>query len=244
MPTCAQCATENPDIAKFCLACGAPITVAEKHEEERKPVTAVFVDIVGSTSRAEELDPEEVLRLLEPYYRELRGELERHGGTVEKFIGDAVVAVFGAPIAHGDDALRAVRAALAVLEAIDRLNAEDSTRELAVRVGVNTGQAFVALDARWGEGMAWGDMVNTAGRSQSSAPEGGGLVGDETYRLTRRWIDYEECDAIEAKGKAQPVKVWRIVGVARGASTNRPLVGREEEFAELETLWQQVRSEQ
>ena len=131
MPTCAQCATENPDIAKFCLACGAPITVAEKHEEERKPVTAVFVDIVGSTSRAEELDPEEVLRLLEPYYRELRGELERHGGTVEKFIGDAVVAVFGAPIAHGDDALRAVRAALAVLEAIDRLNAEDSTRELA-----------------------------------------------------------------------------------------------------------------
>jgi class 3 adenylate cyclase/tetratricopeptide (TPR) repeat protein len=243
MPICAQCSTDNPDIAKFCLACGAPVTTAEKHEEERKPVTAVFVDLVGSTGRAEGLDPEEVLRLLEPYYHELRVALERHGGTVEKFIGDAVVALFGAPAAHGDDALRAVRASLAVLEAIERLNEEDATRELAVRVGVNTGDAFVALDARWGEGMAWGDMVNTAARIQSAAPPGGVLVGDETYRLTRRWIDYDECAPIEAKGKSEPVLVWRALGVAHGAAPGRPLVGRDAEFEALEALWQQVRSE-
>src|SRR5438552_6899003 len=164
MPTCAQCATENPDIAKFCLACGAPITVAEKHEEERKPVTAVFVDIVGSTSRAEELDPEEVLRLLEPYYRELRGELERHGGTVEKFVGDAVVAVFGAPIAHGDDAERAVRAALAARDALEELNAAEPELNLQARLVVNTGEAIVTIGARPGRGeaMVAGDVVNTA----------------------------------------------------------------------------------
>src|ERR1700730_4316785 len=221
MPICAQCSTDNPDIAKFCLACGAPVTTVEKHEEERKPVTAVFVDLVGSTGRAEGPARGGLLRPLEPYYPELRVALERHGGTVEKFIGDAVVALFGAPAAHGDDALRAVRASLAVLEAIDRLNEEDATRELAVRVGINTGDAFVALDARWGEGMAWGDMVNTAARIQSAAPPGGVLVGEETYRLTRRWIDYDECAPVEADGKWDTGLVGRGAGRATGRRRRR-----------------------
>ena len=121
------------------LACGSPLEAQAPPEEERKPVTALFVDIVGSTSRAEELDPENVLALLEPYYARLRHELERHGGTVEKFIGDAVVAVFGAPAVHEDDAERAVRAAFAVVDAIHRLNEEDPSRDLKVRVGVTTG---------------------------------------------------------------------------------------------------------
>ena len=130
-----------------------------------------------------------------------------------------------------------------MLEAIDRLNEEDATRELAVRIGVNTGDAFVALDARWGEGMAWGDMVNTAARIQSAAPPGGVLVGEQSYRLTRRWIDYDEYAPIEAKGKSQPVLVWRALGVAHGTAPGRPLVGRDAEFGALEALWQQVRSE-
>ena len=110
MPLCTACGTDNPEVARFCLACGAPIVASAPPEQERRPVTAVFVDIVGSTSRAEQLDPEDVLALLDPYYARLREELERHGGTVEKFIGDAVVALFGAPVAYEDDAERAVRA--------------------------------------------------------------------------------------------------------------------------------------
>src|SRR5438128_8892224 len=118
MPRCPSCSTDNPEIARFCLACGAELAPAAPPEEERKPITAVFVDIVGSTSRAEKLDPEDVLALLEPYYARLRGVLELHGGAVEKFIGDAVVALFGAPVAHEDDPERAARAGLAILAAI------------------------------------------------------------------------------------------------------------------------------
>src|SRR5215211_7953495 len=171
MPFCISCGTQNPDIAKFCLACGTPLAAAPPPaapaEEERKPVTALFVDIVGSTSRAEHLDPENVLALLAPYYVRLRRELERFGGTVEKFIGDAVVAVFGAPAIHEDDPERAVRAAFAVVEAIRQLNEEDPSRDLRIRVGVTTGDAIVALSARSGEGkgLAWGDVLNTAAAS-------------------------------------------------------------------------------
>src|SRR4029453_18221633 len=139
MRGCPSCGTENPDIARFCLACGAPLQAEPRPEEERKPVTALFVDIVGPRSRGEGLDPENVRALLEPYYARLRHELERFGGTVEKFIGDAVVAVFGAPVVHEDDAERAVRAAFAVVDAISRLNEEDPSRDLRVRVGVTTG---------------------------------------------------------------------------------------------------------
>jgi class 3 adenylate cyclase/tetratricopeptide (TPR) repeat protein len=239
MAACGSCSAENPESARFCAVCGSSLEVREQ-EEERRPVTAVFVDLVDSTSRAEALDPEEVRGLLDPYFRRVRAELVRFGGTMEKFIGDAVVAFFGVPVAYGDDAERGVRAGLAVLEAIAELNEEDPARELAVRVGVNTGEALVVLDGRWGEGIAWGDVVNTAARLQAAAPAGGVLVGGETYRATRQVVEYREHAPIEAKGKAQPVPVWQAVGTAVEAAAEQPLVGRNDELAAFEALWRQV----
>ena len=245
MRGCSACGTENPDIARFCLGCGKPLEAQAPPEEERKPVTALFVDIVGSTSRAETLDPENVLALLEPYYARLRHELERFGGTVEKFIGDAVVAVFGAPAVHEDDAERAVRAAFAVVEAIDRLNEEDSSRDLKVRVGVTTGDAIVSLGAHSGEGrgLAWGDVLNTAARIQSAAPVNGILVGNETYHETVSAVEYRRRDSIEAKGKAEPVRVWEAVRLREKRALPRlgtPLLGRGAELERLVGLWTTV----
>src|SRR6266566_326791 len=145
---------------------------------ERKVVTVLFADLVGFTSRAEQLDPEDVEAILQPYHERLQRELERHGGTVEKFIGDAVMALFGAPVAHEDDPERAVRAALAIRDWIAEQDAA-----LQVRIAITTGEALVALGARVpeGEGMASGDVVNTAARLQSAAPVNGILVDDTTY---------------------------------------------------------------
>ncbi len=148
--------------------------------EERKVVTVVFADLVGSTARAERLDPEDVRAILAPYHDRLRRELERRGGTVEKFIGDAVVGVFGAPIAHEDDPERAVRAALAIQEAIAELNEADPTLELEVRIGVNTGEALVNLGARpeLGEAMVAGDVMNTVLASSRTLPQAGSWSGN------------------------------------------------------------------
>src|SRR5881227_4200284 len=166
------------------------------------------------------MDPEDVRKLLAPYHRRLRLELERVGGTVEKFIGDAVVALFGAPVAHEDDPERAVRAAFAVCRAIDELNAEDEWLDLQVRVGVNTGEALVVVGARTseGEGMASGDVMNTAARLQSAAPVDGILVGELTYVATRDAIDYRDAEPIAAKGKSEPVQVWEVVGVVEATA--------------------------
>ncbi len=155
------------------LARGAPTT-----REERKVVSVVFVDLVGSTARAERLDPEDVRAQLASYHARVRTELERHGGTVEKFIGDAVVAVFGAPVVHEDDAERAVRASIAIRDTV-------AGPDVSLRVAVNTGEALVSLGARpdEGEGMVAGDVVNTAARLQSAAPVDGILVGEGTYRV-------------------------------------------------------------
>ena len=162
-----------------CLRWATGIAEAGARLEERKVVTVLFADLVGFTSRAEQMDPEEVRSLLRPYHARLRDELERFGGTVEKFIGDAVMAVFGAPVAHEDDAERAVRAALAIRDWI-----LDEQAELQLRIGVNTGQALVSLGARpeEGEGMVAGDVVNTAARLQSNASVNGILVGETTWR--------------------------------------------------------------
>src|SRR5690348_8855852 len=159
---CPNCGRDNPADARFCFSCGRPFEEAAAREE-RKFVTVLFADLVGFTSRAEQMDPEDVRALLAPYHERLRAELERFGGTVEKFIGDAVMALFGAPVAHEDDPERAVRAALAIRDWI----AEEGD-DLQIRVGVTTGEALVAIDARAGEGepVAAGDVVNTAARIQ------------------------------------------------------------------------------
>ncbi len=237
MLTCPRCGQENPDGASFCNACAAPLAAGEETRlEERKVVTVLFADLVGFTSRAESMDPEEVRALLRPYHARLRDELERFGGTVEKFIGDAVMAVFGAPVAHEDDAERAVRAALAIRDWI-----LDESVDLQLRIGVNTGQALVSLGARpeEGEGIVAGDVVNTAARLQSSAPINGILVGGATWRATRDAIDYRAAESVQAKGKAAPVETWEAleargrVGVDISTRVRTPLVGRRRELDSL-----------
>src|SRR5579864_448911 len=212
-------------------------------KEERKVVTILFTDLVGFTSRAEELDPEDVRALLTPYYARLREQIERRGGTVEKFIGDAVMAVFGAPVAHEDDPVRAVLTALAI---------RDSSPDLEIRTAVNTGEALVALDAdvTAGEAFVSGDVVNTAARLQGAAPVNGILVGEATYRATRHVIDYREAPEVEAKGKSRPVPVWEVVAARPRYGTDveqtqrGPLVGREREVFLLTDAFQRSKSEE
>ncbi|HET8557772.1 MAG TPA: AAA family ATPase, partial [Gaiellaceae bacterium] len=245
MVTCPSCGQENPEGFRLCGMCGAALTpAAEPAREERKVVTILFTDLVGSTARAEGLDPEDVRATLSAYYAQLRAELERHGGTVEKFIGDAVMAVFGAPVSHEDDPERAVRAALAIRDSVGD--------ELEIRTAVHTGEALVALGARAaeGEGMVSGDVVNTAARLQSAAPVNGILVGEGTYRATRHAIEYRDAPGVEAKGKSEPVRVWEAVSARSrfGSDVEQklrtPLVGRERERGLLADALGRARTEQ
>jgi class 3 adenylate cyclase/tetratricopeptide (TPR) repeat protein len=224
----------------YCTACGAELaqTAAHPIAEERKVVTVLFADLVGFTGRAEQLDPEEVRGLLSPFHARVKSELERYGGTVEKFIGDAVVALFGAPLAHEDDPERAVRSALAVREAIGELNVADPALDLRLRIGITTGEAMITLRARpsAGEGMAAGDVVNTAARLETAAAPGAILVDEATWRATDRTIEYRKVKPVRAKGKAEPIEAWEVVGprarlgvdiAFRGGAE---LVGRREEL--------------
>jgi class 3 adenylate cyclase/tetratricopeptide (TPR) repeat protein len=250
MPVCRRCGQENPAIARLCMVCGTPFAAeAARSREERKVVTVLFADLVGFTSRSERMDVEDVRGTLVPYHALLRRQIERHGGTVEKFIGDAVMALFGAPAAHEDDPERAVRAALAIREALADLHEEDPALDLHVRVGVNTGEALVALDARpaEGEGMAAGDVVNTAARLQAAAGVDGILVGEATHRATAAAIEYRTASAVQAKGKSDPVPAWEAVGVRARLGVDvrqaprTPLVGREPQLRLLEAALDQVR---
>ncbi|MGH2556194.1 MAG: adenylate/guanylate cyclase domain-containing protein, partial [Actinomycetota bacterium] len=242
MLTCAKCGSESPDGFQFCPHCGAALAQATaRPSEERKVVSVLFADLVGFTARSDRADPEEIRASLHPYHERVRREIERYEGTVEKFIGDAVMAVFGAPTAHEDDAERAVRAALRIPEAVAELNRANPDLQLAVRVAVNTGEALVALRARpsEGEGMVTGDVVNTASRLQQVAPVGGVVVGETTYRSTRGAIEYEELGPVQVKGKADPVPIWRAVQ-ARGRygvdveGVGPAFIGREEDLAFLQ----------
>jgi class 3 adenylate cyclase len=244
--TCPTCGQENPEGARFCNACASPLQPDERPGgEERKTVTVVFVDLVGFTAQAERLDPEDVRGVLSPYHAPVRAELERRGGTGEKFIGDAVMAVFGAPVAHEDDPERAVRAALAIRD----WSAEQA--ELQVRVAVNTGEALVSIGAQpaLGEAMVAGDVVNTAARMQTAAPVNGVLVGETTYRATHDAIVYREAPAVQAKGKADAVRVWEALepvarfGVDISERAKTPLVGRDRELELLRSMLARVREE-
>ena len=234
MTICAACAQENPPIAQFCLACGRPLAANKPAaREERRIVTVIFVDLVGFTSRAETLDPEDVRAILAPYHDRVRMEIESFGGVVEKFIGDAVVGVFGAPTAFGDDPERALRAALSVRGALGT----------QVRIAVNTGEALVTMGARpeLGEAMVAGDVINTAARLQSAAPAGGVLVGGETYRCTHRVVQFTAAEPVVAKGKEAPIEVWLAerLSVEDGAP-GTPLVGRVGELAMLKGVWERA----
>ena len=198
-------------------------------------MSVLFCDLVGFTAASEHADPEDVRARIRPYHARMRQEIEGFGGTVEKFVGDAVMSVFGAPVAHEDDVERAVRAGLAILEAIAELNEGDPDLKLQVRVGINTGEAVVALGARpeEGEGIVTGDVVNTAARIQSAAPVGGVAVGEQTHRATERVFEYEPLEPALAKGKAEPLSLWhaRAARSRFGTDITRryttPLVGRE-----------------
>ncbi len=198
-------------------------------------MSVLFCDLVGFTAASEAADPEDVRARIRPYHARLRSEIEGYGGTVEKFVGDAVMAVFGAPVAHEDDAERAVRAGLGILEAIGELNEGDPDLDLQVRVGINTGEAVVALGARpeQGEGIVTGDVVNTAARIQGAAPVNGVAVGEQTFRATSRVFEYEPLEPARLKGKAEPLSLWvaRAARARFGTDISRqyttPLVGRE-----------------
>ena len=217
MKVCAACGAENPDIARFCLACGTQLAEARPPQETRKVVTIVFSDLKGSTSLGEALDSEALREVMTRYFDAMRGELERHGGVIEKFIGDAVMAVFGLPRLHEDDALRAVRAASGMQAALEALN-DDLQRvygvQLANRTGVNTGEV-VAGDPSSGQRLVTGDAVNVAARLEQAAGEREVLLGELTYRLVRDEVEVEEVEPLELKGKSEPVPAYRLVARAR-----------------------------
>ncbi len=226
MAACRQCGSELPEGARFCPACGT--AVDGRFGEERKVVTVLFADIVDSTASADARDPEEVRAALRPQLAHMRGELERFGGTFEKYVGDAVMAVFGAPVAHEDDPERAVRAALAIRDGLS-----------GVRVAVNTGEAVVSLAASSGtpEGIATGDVVNTTFRIEEAADADTVLVGEATYRATQGTIEYSERRLLQAKGKPDPLAVYEALRPSLNlratseAPSLAPLVGRKEELS-------------
>jgi class 3 adenylate cyclase/tetratricopeptide (TPR) repeat protein len=248
VPQCLACGEQNLEGARFCSACGTALTV-EPAVEERKVVSVLFVDLVDFTSRSDQADPEDVRAMLVPYDIRVKSEIESFGGVVEKFIGDAVMAVFGAQVSHGDDAERAVRAGLRVLDAIQELNEEDPALDLTVRAAVNTGVAIV--DARQqpdiAQGLAHGDVVNTASRLQTGAPPGRLVVGAETYWATRSVIAYEPVEPILAKGKRKPLAAWlaleALTAPAERAASAAPMVGRDRELELFRRTWESVITE-
>ena len=250
---CAACGTANDGAARFCNNCGNRLTAetpsataaaatpsAQERAVERKVITALFCDVVGSTELAERLDPEDVDRLMSSYHGRARRVIEAHGGVVEKFIGDAVVGIFGAPATHEDDPARAVGAALRILRDL-----AESDLDIHVRIGVHTGEALVRVgdDRTPEEGFATGDCLNTAARLQNAAPVDGVAVGDPTYRLTAGEFEWADLGPMSLKGKAQPLQVWQPVEAATLAGRpardeSTPFLGRDAELKSLERAFQ------
>jgi class 3 adenylate cyclase len=236
MADCPACGAAVADTAKFCAECGTALHAAAPTAQVRKTVTVVFCDVVGSTALGERLDPEAQRAVMTRYFAEMQQVLESHGGRVEKFIGDAVMAVFGVPVANEDDALRAVRAAAEMQARLSDLAAQFRTDygvEVAARIGVNTGEVVVGDGARGT--IATGDPVNTAARLEQAAGPGDVLVGDSTYRLLPDAVVVEAVPPIAAKGKEAPVMAWRLVSVPSGttrleAMTDVAFVGRGREL--------------
>src|SRR5215218_9593823 len=204
MRACPSCGRKIDSDFAFCPHCAAELAQGVPARERRKTVTVVFCDVTGSTALGESLDPEALRRLLARYFERMKGIVERYGGTVEKFIGDAVMAVFGVPMLHEDDALRAVRAAAEMRERLEALNDElehDWGIRIQVRTGVNTGEVVAGDAGGGGQRFATGDAVNVAKRFEEAAPAGEILLGEPTYRLVRDAVEVEPIEALELKGK-------------------------------------------
>ncbi|HEX2031305.1 MAG TPA: adenylate/guanylate cyclase domain-containing protein [Actinomycetota bacterium] len=235
MPACHRCGEDNPDRARYCWNCGTALAGGDT-AETRKTVTVLFTDVVGSTGIAERMDPESVRRVMSRYFQAMQAVVERHGGSVDKFIGDAVMAVFGVPVLHEDDAVRALRAAADMRGALAELNRElerDTGIRLETRTGINTGEV-VTGDPRMAQTLVVGDAVNVAARLQESADPGDVLIGEETFRLARDALRVEAIERLSVKGKAEPIRAFRVIEVIPGAPgyarrMDSPMVGREGE---------------
>jgi class 3 adenylate cyclase len=234
MVVCAACGAENPDGFLHCGYCTAALQTSPAANEQRKTVTAVFCDVVGSTTLGESRDPETVRALLARYFERMRSIVDAHGGTVQKFVGDAVVAIFGVPAVHEDDALRALRAAEEMRRALPELGVE-------ARFGVNTGEVVTSAD----DTLVTGDAVNVAARLQQAAEPGEILVGEPTRHLARDAIAVEELEPLVLKGKAEPVVAFRLVSVGEGSERahSSRFVGRELELALLRAAWERAAAE-
>ena len=239
MVRCPNCGEENPERFRLCGFCGTSLVATAPTHEVRKTVTVVFSDLQGSTALGERLDSESLREVLNVYFREMQAVLERHGGTVEKFIGDAIMAVFGLPRLHEDDALRAVRAAWQMRAALTVVNADLEARwgvRLTNRTGVNTGEV-VSGEVTTGQRLVTGDVVNTAARLEQAAPANEVLLGETTWRLVRDAVEVEAVEPLTLKGKAETVPAYKLLGasgeegIARRADT--PMVGRRAELAAL-----------
>ena len=247
MTRCPSCGQENPEGFRFCGACGTALTVAAPAREVRKTVTVLFCDVAGSTAMGERLDPESTRRVMARYFDAMRAAIERHGGTVEKFIGDAVMAVFGVPVVHEDDTLRAVRAAADMRAALTELNEEldrDWGIRIESRIGINTGEIVTGE----GDSLATGDAVNVAARLEQLAAPGETLLGETTHRLVRDAVAAEPVEPVSAKGKSEPLTAFRLTGLIEGAEfiarrLDSALVGRENELAQLQRAFDHAVSE-
>jgi len=215
VPVCPSCRHENGEGARFCQQCGLALAASPlRAQEQRKTVTVLFCDLAGSTAMGEALDPERLRGLLARYFERMGTIVERHGGTVEKFIGDAVMAVFGVPLLHEDDALRALRAAAEMRAALPGLGLEG-------RIGVMTGEVVTGTQER----LATGDAVNVAARLEQAAQAGEVLIGEPTLRLVGAAVEVEPVAPLELKGKAEPVAGCWLCGRRRSGGTTRALWG-------------------
>ena len=235
MPACSSCGREIQGDFAFCPHCGSPLGAAAPSHEQRKTVTVLFCDVTGSTALGESTDPEALRALLARYFERMKAIVESHGGTVEKFIGDAVMAVFGVPQVHEDDALRACRAAVEMREALPELGVQ-------ARIGVNTGEVVTGTEER----LATGDAVNVAARLEQAAQPGEILIGAETLRLVRDAVDAAAVDPLELKGKTGPVPAYRLLDVAGEVERRHDalFVGRSRELETLREAWARAREEQ
>jgi class 3 adenylate cyclase/tetratricopeptide (TPR) repeat protein len=244
---CPSCGEENPERFRLCGYCGAALGQTSAARETRKTVTILFTDVTGSTALGERLDPESLRDVMGRYFASMREVIERHGGTVEKYIGDAVMAVFGVPLVHDEDALRAVRAAAEMREALERLNVnllEERGVSLQARSGINTGPVVVGTSGP-GEAIVVGDAVNVAARLQTAAAPGEIVIGGATHGLVRDAVVVGRAESLELKGKADPVVAYRLQQVAPGAEGHRrrldaPMVGRERELDALQQAFERT----